>query len=264
MTSNYPVKILTDGYSECSSIWNTPQNYVVSFFRLYFVIEGGAVITINDIDYELEAGNAYFIPGSCPSKNHCPDTMKLHWLHCVPATFAIDTVLSKTAKTHQWRLTDLQRWKPAFTRLGQQPLAIQGGEWYALQSLIFYLLADLLTIYETEPEVPNRTYLKLKPAIDFMDRSYLNNPSLRQISAKVNLAPNYFHRKFKQLLNGQTPHAYMTKKRLNDARALLTGSDYTLQEIAEQVGYENAFYFSRAFKKIFNISPSAARKNSMP
>ena len=43
--------------------------------------------------------------------------------------------------------------------------------------------------------------------------------------------------------------------------ALLLNTEYNINEIAQIVGYDNALYFSRMFKKIKGISPSEYRKN---
>lgn len=42
---------------------------------------------------------------------------------------------------------------------------------------------------------------------------------------------------------------------------MLETSDYTIAQIAENVGYENALYFSRIFHKQTGISPKEYRKN---
>ena len=51
------------------------------------------------------------------------------------------------------------------------------------------------------------------------------------------------------------------KKRICNAEALLLNTEYNINEIAQIVGYDNALYFSRMFKKIKGISPSEYRKN---
>ena len=59
---------------------------------------------------------------------------------------------------------------------------------------------------------------------------------------------------------GQTPMRYLTLLRLKRAEALLLSRGTTLEGIARASGYDNAFYFSNAFKKEKGISPSAYRR----
>jgi AraC-like DNA-binding protein len=47
--------------------------------------------------------------------------------------------------------------------------------------------------------------------------------------------------------------------RMPHAAVLLASESYSVEEIAHQVGYENAFAFSTAFKRIMGASPSSYR-----
>ena len=53
---------------------------------------------------------------------------------------------------------------------------------------------------------------------------------------------------------------YILSIRIRNAQALLETTDYNISNIASMVGYENAFYFSRLFKKEKGLSPAAYRK----
>ena len=59
-----------------------------------------------------------------------------------------------------------------------------------------------------------------------------------------------------------TPLQYVINLRISNAQMLLETSDYTISQIAESVGYENALYFSRLFHKQTGISPKEYRKKS--
>ena len=58
-----------------------------------------------------------------------------------------------------------------------------------------------------------------------------------------------------------TPMHFILQKRICNAEALLLNTEYNINEIAQIVGYDNALYFSRIFKKIKGISPSEYHKN---
>ena len=53
---------------------------------------------------------------------------------------------------------------------------------------------------------------------------------------------------------------YILSTRIRHAQVLLETTDYNISNIASMVGYENAFYFSRLFKKQKGLSPAAYRK----
>jgi len=94
-----------------------------------------------------------------------------------------------------------------------------------------------------------------------MDTNFQQNPPLEDLAKQAGLAPEYFHRQFKKLFN-TTPYEYMFKRRMNKARHLLKKTDLQVQEVAQQCGYSNPFYFSRIFTKWLGISPTAYRNQT--
>jgi AraC-like DNA-binding protein len=105
----------------------------------------------------------------------------------------------------------------------------------------------------------NPLYYRLKPALDYMQAHARDNPPLREIAGQAHLAPNYFHRRFRELL-GTTPFDTMLAVRLNMARRLLATTDLSVKEVADRVGYPNPLYFSRVFKSRLNLNPLAYRR----
>ena len=93
-----------------------------------------------------------------------------------------------------------------------------------------------------------------------MDRICPAECDLRKLAAEIHLAPVYFCRKFKEYF-GLPPVNYMILRRLHNAALLLRSSGLSIQEIAEQTGYHNAFHFSRQFKRHFGIPPSLFRED---
>jgi len=79
--------------------------------------------------------------------------------------------------------------------------------------------------------------------------------TLETVAGVVNLSPNYFSNLFKQEF-GETFIDYLTKIRLKKAKELLEKNELSLKEISFMVGYKDPNYFSRVFKKHYQISPS--------
>lgn len=73
---------------------------------------------------------------------------------------------------------------------------------------------------------------------------------------------DYLRKLFKKEV-GMSPLEYMTNLRMKSAETLLTAmwtNEYTVAEIAQMCGFEDALYFSRVFKKHFGCSPSGYTK----
>jgi len=59
------------------------------------------------------------------------------------------------------------------------------------------------------------------------------------------------------------PMQYITSLRIAAAKGYLENSDKSIAEIAAAVGYENALYFSRIFKKRTGMTPSEYKQRNV-
>ncbi|AJY77699.1 hypothetical protein VN24_13085 [Paenibacillus beijingensis] len=82
---------------------------------------------------------------------------------------------------------------------------------------------------------------------------------IRDLAAAIYINPVQLTRRF-QAAWGRTPIDYLTSLRIERAKSLLLETDMTLDDIAENCGYENGFYLSRVFTKVVKIAPSRFRK----
>ena len=104
----------------------------------------------------------------------------------------------------------------------------------------------------------NRSVLKL--AVDFIDHNYMDEEiSLNKAAHVANVSANHFSALFSQNM-GQTFTEYLTDLRMNKAKELLRCTAMRSSEIAGEVGYKDAHYFSYLFKKTQGMTPSEYRK----
>lgn len=82
--------------------------------------------------------------------------------------------------------------------------------------------------------------------------------SVRQLAQRACVCERTF-RMLVRKYTGKSPKEYMLHDALDAALAMLRTTGLTVGEVAENTGFGNAFYFSRAFKKRFGIQPSKAR-----
>lgn len=85
-----------------------------------------------------------------------------------------------------------------------------------------------------------------------------NEFSMNQAAAMVNLSPGYFSTLFRQE-TGMSFVEYLTGIRLEKAKALLMCTNMRSSEIAYEVGYKDAHYFSYIFKKVCGCTPKEYR-----
>lgn len=73
------------------------------------------------------------------------------------------------------------------------------------------------------------------------------------------MSANWFIHSFKNIMK-VPPMQYVVNLRINAAKGYLEKSNKNISEIANAVGYDNALYFSRLFKKYTGYSPSEYKK----
>jgi len=84
------------------------------------------------------------------------------------------------------------------------------------------------------------------------------NP-VRSMTRLSGLAERTFKRRF-QAATGMPPLEYVHALRLEEAKQMLEAGDLPVEAIANEVGYEDAGYFSRLFRRKVNLTPAQYRK----
>lgn len=97
---------------------------------------------------------------------------------------------------------------------------------------------------------------KLRRAIDFIDAHLEDDVSLGRLAAEVRISPYHFARLFKQS-TGQTPHNYLTARRIERAKQLLANTELSLVEIASDIGYSSQAHFTTIFRRMVGTTPGA-------
>lgn len=87
-----------------------------------------------------------------------------------------------------------------------------------------------------------------------ISEEYMTEISVNKIAQSVFLSPNYISLIFKKE-TGVTITDYLTNIRIEKAKELLKDADLLIQQVSEMVGYEDASYFSKVFKKNTGIHP---------
>lgn len=138
-----------------------------------------------------------------------------------------------------------------------------------LKSLFMKLIVILLkeTYYNENMEEQNafnfETYDKINivnTIVTFINENYMKEVSLDKISRNMYLSAVYISKIFKEE-TGEPPINYLIRIRLSKARDLLEESTLTIKEVAKQVGYDDAYHFSKLFKKYYGYPPSKLKGN---
>lgn len=146
-----------------------------------------------------------------------------------------------------------------------------------------YLFIGVGCIYN-EPQLLHKSYIQAKTArrtppyerlelryfdetakepqilksIDYILDHFADEITCTKVAAHINFSPTYFSRLFKKE-TGRSYVEYVSFVRLQRAIALIRHSDNTLEQIAEELGFNTPNYFSNTFKKYVGLTPSEYR-----
>lgn len=89
----------------------------------------------------------------------------------------------------------------------------------------------------------------------YLETHHSEDISLESLSSSMYISPTYMSKLFKQE-TGESPINYLIKIRMEKAKELLVQDQFSIKEIADLVGYQDAYHFSKLFKKYTGMSPS--------
>ncbi len=106
-------------------------------------------------------------------------------------------------------------------------------------------------------KLTDETYSRIITAKKYMDKNIHEPINLAQISRIALISPFHFHRLFKKIYR-QTPHQYLTRRRIDHAKDLLA-LNRSVKRVCSEVGFESVPSFSLLFKKESGFTPQYYR-----
>ncbi len=116
-------------------------------------------------------------------------------------------------------------------------------------------------IKENLYEAANKTNDILSPAIEYIHKNFYKKITLNDMAEIFFITPGYFSKIFHKEM-GEGFSDYLTGLRIEEAKTLLKTPNKTIQEIAIEVGFNDAGYFTKRFKAYEGTTPGLYRKLS--
>ena len=106
-------------------------------------------------------------------------------------------------------------------------------------------------------ELPNKDLIYFQ---DLLEKHYKTERSIAFYAAEFSLSTDAFSKKVKKQFS-KSPSQLINERVILEAKKLLHLTYKSIKEIAQELNFEDEFYFSRYFKKNVGVSPSSYRKN---
>lgn len=153
-----------------------------------------------------------------------------------------------------WYEGDLEELRQAFFNMRQMSQREMSAYAEILEALALYI--------QQEGMIRSAEYTDLQKLELYLDEHYMEPLSLSRISSELHVGTTKLCALAKKLSGGSTLTRIIAERRVNAAKELLLKSDAPVAVIAEEVGFNDYNYFTKIFKSITGITPSAFRKEN--
>ncbi len=120
-------------------------------------------------------------------------------------------------------------------------------------------LAQVDAALQRQHRLSSEAQRLVRKAMAYVQQNYQETLSRQSLARHVGMSDDYLTYCFRQEL-GMTPIAYLNRYRVVQAKALLKETDWTITQIALEVGFSDSGYFSRVFRREAGMSPDAFRR----
>lgn len=159
-----------------------------------------------------------------------------------------------TVKTLDWYGGDVLALKDAFGQLRQYSDREIRAFTEILEALTHYVLLEGM--------IHSAQYTDQQKLEMYIDQHYMEKLSLKQISHDLNMGTTKLCAVAKKLSGDGSVTRLISQRRVQAAKRLLLREDIPISSVAERVGFSDYNYFTKIFKAIEGVTPSAYRKHN--
>lgn len=217
----------------------TPPNLASDQLRVLVAEEGVPVVTI--------------LPARTPQPIEDIAAADRLILALEPAVLGRGRTATETLTASDTRLYRMAHTIRCGFRLGCSP-----PETY-LESLVPEIVRHLRAHYPAASSHGGLSEPRLDRALAYIEAHLAGPIAVEDIAQATHLSPFHFARMFRRSA-GISPHAYITRRRIERAQELLSGTRMRLAEIARVVGYRTQAHFTQVFHEAVGLTPLRYRR----
>lgn len=230
------------------------RNAADVYWRLYWPLSTGGAVDSQGEKIALEPGRLYLITPHTAFDSSCTRTFRKWYLH-----FTVGGLPNSVPPG----IMSLRPSRRMRTLLNQTCPSLPAGDGneaeparqLATIELIVLVLESAFRGNQLAPSNP-----KLSGCTGFLQERLTQKVTLQDIARFAGISPRTLSQMFVSEL-GFSPIRYLLELRLNRAMKLLRYTNHSIEEIAEESGFGNRYYFTRMFVKYRQVSPAVFRKS---
>ncbi len=132
----------------------------------------------------------------------------------------------------------------------------------AREGYLYQFISNLIMngqSFEHSEKSPDYSYqVYVDHTLEYIEHHYNKPIKVQGIADYIGINRSYLTKCFKNVMN-MSPQKYILNYRMNKACYFLRNTQLSVHNIANKVGYDDALGFSKAFKKVYGVNPTAYR-----
>ena len=257
---NLPINPLVVGFERCKKN-KSPIFSDKTCYTLHVILSGEGTVLVNNETYNIKSETVYILP---PHSNAIYKPIKTNPWSYIWIEFSGDIIkqllqnINFTNTNFIYKPKNFAHLKDILTlMLKEDDNITTGAEALLIESFIFRIFAFLIDEYSNNKE----NYITKKEITTSKITKYLDDHFCDEDISIKKVADNFFFSqpyltRFYKSQTGVTPIQYVIQLRMRKACELLNHKTFTIEQISENLGYKNQFYFSKEFKKYYLVPPT--------
>ena len=271
--------VLNAGYAQVSQHWEG-KGLSSPFARLYYVKEGEGTISTPEAELTMKPGNMYLVPSFMPHSMTCQSGLRFYYLFVyerygtqsdifdlysfpyeVEANQAIDLLFENYCNYYPELTVPYASAEDFYAHPSYREYAIRYAQMDRAQKMqlqgFVWIVASFFMAKAQKIEEMDERLLKV---IDYVKENVGKVIETETLANMVCLTKSHLERLFREKL-GTSPLQYILRTKIQCAQRLLMTTNYSIQVIAHEVGFDDPSYFIRVFRQKIGFTPQDYRMN---
>ncbi len=261
---NLPLYIYSIGTCRLEKEEKKTIDKQIGMNQIFFCVHGSATIMLNNKKIPVEQNQGLIIPqNACSYFICCESDCTAYWIS--PAGYALNNILSNL-QINNLSIFDIKSFHNIENSFNKMLFLLKGKNKYCTldsSALLYQFLIELYkNLHIKQMPTCNSKVYHIQLVTEYIDKNFSKDITLDELSTVAGLSPQYLCRLFKDSLN-MRPFEYLTIKRIEESKFLLTNTSLTVSQISAKIGFKDCSYFCCVFKRIEQISPIEYRTSHM-
>ena len=259
--------------------WNW-QKVSSPFIRIFYIVEGEAILHLPEEDILLKPGYMYMIPAFVIHSYECHGIFKLYYIHMYEGfknevnlqdTYELPTEVRAGNSIRQLFEYVSSQYPDAMlpepdpksydtsaqtSNYVERYMNMELWEKMELRGAMLMIMSHF--IREAKPHIWTSDE-RMKQVLRYIHEHIADKIDVEDLANLASITKTYFIRLFKQEF-GLSPVQYINLKKVERAQLLLYTTDCSVKEVAYKLGFSDHSYFIRLFHKVAGITPQEYRR----